>query len=307
MFQVHDSFTLNVKRNSRAIRHLLVGISGLLIVLSIAYGFYWSLAMNGDIVIEFTQQYFSPIVSLFFEDITNLENYRITGMYLFMMSAPFIIAQYLVQKMEEIIIAIHQKKTEARKRAERIEIEKEKEKEFTDISSYSICVSMDVSDNKNLSPDYGRKLQDYVAKILTKELHKISSKIEVYNHRAILVYSKDFMEYDNIYGEILKQLKNVKNILGDNMEFIPTITTDAYYGECNPEKTIRQHFDIVKCNLDGRSTATALFRKKYTHLYQNKYAGTPIGLYTTFEGANYKEYDLNVIHKNLNRTLTGIL
>lgn len=307
MFQVHDSFTLNVKRYSKSIRKFLVTASALCIFLSILYGFYWSLALNGDIVVEYLQQYYSPLVGLFFDDITDLENYRTTGEYLFIMSMPFILAHYIVQKLEEMIIAIHQKKTENRKRVERIKIEKEMEKEFTDIKSYSLCISMDISENKNLTPGFSEELYSYVYKTLKKELIKISENIQIMNHaRAILVYSKDFMMYDDVYNEILRQLSNIKNILGENIILIPTITTDAYINEFNPEKTIRQHYDIVKCNLDGRSTTTAVFRKKYTHLHKNKYAGTPIGLYSTLESNNYREYDLNVIHKNLNTTLTSI-
>ena len=306
MFQVHDSFILNVKRYSKSIRSFIVLATGLCIFGGIMYGLYWSLALNGDIVVEFLQQYFAPLVSKFFDDVNNLDNYLSMSMYLFIASGPCLFTHYLVQKTEEIIIDIHQKNLEAKKRADRILAERVREQEYTDISSYSICLSMDFSENINLSENFTNEINIYLTKLLKKELKKITTNFEIINSKAILIYSKDFYSYDKIYSTVLKQLANIKNLLSDKIKFLPTITTDAYTGEFTPEKTIRQHFDIAKCNLQGRSTATSTFRKKYMHICQNKYAGIPIGLYSTFEKENYKEYDLNLIHKNLNSTLSAI-
>ena len=304
MFQVHDSFILSVRRYSKTIRSYIVFATGLCILGGILYGLYWSLALNGDIVVEYLQQYFAPLVSKFFDDVDSLDNYLSMSMYLFMASCPCFVAHYLVQKAEEAIIAIHQKNIETKKRSERILAERVREQEYTDINSFSICLSLDFSENKNISDTFSEEISAYLTKLIKKELLTITTNFRVMNLKAILIYSKDFYSFDKIYSMILKQLVDLKNSLGDKIEFLPTITTDAYTGEFIPERTIRQHFDIAKCNLQGRSTTTAIFRKKYTHMCQSKYAGIPIGLYSTFDRENYKEYDLNVVHKNLNMTLS---
>ncbi len=307
MFQVHDEFTLNVKRNERTIKNAFVLFGGASLLLSAAYGLYWGLASNGDIVIEYTQQYFSPLVNVFFDDINNLNNYLIMSLYLFAFTIPCCVAHYITEKISETLIAINQKRKEHQKRKERIQREIEKEQEFTRIDSYTICLSLDFSKNKNLSPTFDKKLNAYLVKSLKKTFSKNKQDAEVsLSKNVIITHSKDFYSYDSVYSTVLKELANTKNLLGDNIEFTPTITTDAYTGEYNPKKSIRQHYDIVKCNLQGRSTSTATFNKKYSHLKQNRFQGTPIGLYTTFENQNYKEYDLNVIHKNLNATISTI-
>ena len=307
MFQVHDSFTLNVKRNAKSIKSMFVLFGGASLLLSTAYGLYWGLALNDHIVVEYTQQYLAPFLSLFFDDINDLNNYSTMSLYLFLFSIPCCIAHYITEKISEALILMDQKAQEAKKRAERIQIEKAKEEEFTQISSYSICLSLDFSKNKYLNPTFNEKLNAYIVKSLKRTFNKAGRNVDVTtNSNAILVHSKDFYSYDETYSTVLKELANVKNLLGSNVEFTPTITTDAYVGEYNPQKTIKQHYDIVKCNLQGRSTSTAIFNKKYTHLKQSRFAGTPIGLYTTFENQNYKEYDLSVVHKNLNATISTI-
>ena len=290
MFQVHDEFTLNVKRNAKAVKNVFVLFGGASLILSSAYGLYWGLALNGDVVIEYTQQYFSPLVNVFFDDVNNLNNYLMTSLYLFAFTIPCCIGHYIVEKISEILISINQKRIENIKRKERIQREIEKEEEFTKIDSYSICLSLDFSKNKNLSPTFGKKLYAYIIKSLNKTFSKNKQDVDITsNKNAIIVHSKDFYSYDDVYSTVLKELANTKNLLGNRIEFTPTITTDAYRGEYEPQKTIKQHYDIVRCNLQGRSTSTAMFNKKYSHLKQNRFIGTPIGLYTTFENQNYKE------------------
>jgi hypothetical protein len=115
--------------------------------------------------------------------------------------------------------------------------------------------------------------------------------------KAILVYSQNFDNYDEIYSTVSKEVDNAKKMLGEKIALIPTITVDAYDELFIPQEAINQHFDIINCNLKGKATTTSMFRKKYTHINKTKYAGVPIGLYTTFKNENYKEYDLNIIQK----------
>ena len=56
--------------------------------------------------------------------------------------------------------------------------------------------------------------------------------------------------------------------------------------------------------MDKRTTAT--FAKKYKHLKHDKYAGIPIGEYVYFDDDKTGTYELNVIHKNLEKTLAQV-
>lgn len=298
MFKVNDYFTIEVKNYSRNIRNLLSIIAGISILIGGFYCLYWGLALNDDILIQYSGEYTKGLVGLFFEDNTSIENYLYTGYYMLFMSVPCYILIYLVEKAERTLLNIHKytvKKENQKLKNEQIENEL---MEFTTIKNYSICLSIDYPSLNTLKQV---ELNKYFYNRISENIKKLFPTCKIKIGKAMIFTSGNFYNYDILYSNLLKELSKVEKVLSKKkIEIIPTITTDAYRTEINPQQAIENHYEIIKCNLQNRATSTKLFSQKYNFLKQTKYAGIPIGLYSSFDGKVEHEYDLNIINKNLN-------
>ena len=123
---------------------------------------------------------------------------------------------------------------------------------------------------------------------------------------VLIITSEKFSKYDLIYESMLKMLSKIKPVVESkyNLEFIPSMTTDAFCEDVEMSNIKKQHYEIQSFNFKNRACSTAMFVKKYKHLKHKKYAGIPIGEYAYFDNNNTDTYELNIIHKNLNYTLS---
>ena len=270
----------------------------LCLILGCFYFLYWGLAINDGTFVQLTNRYFSLLTGLFFKDTSVLENYFFTGIYLFLFSIPCYFLMFFVNETEKKMILNYQKVLENKKHLEKIIEKRNIEEEFASIKTFALCVSLDFQDNKNINSSFKQKLYGYIANSLKKKLNFVEITVK----NAIIIASNDFYSYSEVYAVVLEQLASAKKLLAPHADFTPTVTTDAFKGKYDIDTVLTRHYGIKKCNLQGRALTTAMFYKKYTHLNKNKYSGIPIGLYTV----SSEEYDLNLVHKNLNAELLAI-
>ena len=171
---------------------------------------------------------------------------------------------------------------------------------------YSVCLSIDYESEKGVSLQNKSKLNTLIFSKIKTNLKLLEPKGLLSLSDVLIFSSENFSKYDMVYDSILNSLSVFKKNIEKNYKYkmIPSMTTDAYE-ENFKIGTIRQnHFEIQSFNFKNRALSSATFAKKYKHLKYNKYAGIPIGEYAYFREGSTGMYELNVIHKNLERQLS---
>ncbi len=273
-------------------------------IVGLLYLFYWVCLMSDDFIYEYTGSIFSPLASLLFPNDNTYDIYKNTGILALVIIAPLSTLYWVCDKLEDTILNIFRKINEMDEASQTKKAMLEGLRQYEEIKSYSICISIDIESKKTLNK---ASIQELVYKSIKLNILKICPLLKVASDSVLIIKSDDFIKYDSVYEEILKSLAKSKTLLEKkyNLEIIPSITTDAYKQEASNVDIKRHHFDIMGFNFKNRSCTSALFAKKYKYLQREKYAGVPVGDFSHFEKGGSETYELNIVYKNLSRALTA--
>ncbi len=305
MRESFNTFEIEVKENFRKIQDFVCMIGMFSIMLSGFYILFWIGATNDNFILQEGGKLFSPLANFFYPNDTSVDLYKNTSKLLFFASFPLIAIYYFLDVLKDKIIENRIKSNEKILAIREEETKKRNLTRYDGIKMYSICLSIDYQGDKEISIENKNKFNNVI-------FYNIKTKLKAIDYTGliscsdVLIYSSSlFTKYDLIYDALLKELSNSKKGIEEKYKYklIPSITTDAYCENFKLNNVRKQHYEIQSFNFKNRALSTAMFAKKYKHLNQNKYAGIPIGEYAYFDKNSTETYELNVIHKNLSRTL----
>lgn len=305
----NNLFAVEIKAKAKTFRKIITYSIFMLVFLSFVYMVYWIGVMSDDMILDYSGYLFNPLAKLLFPFDDSLYIYRNTSVLLFCLVFPMMALYYVVDKIECRLLKENNDYFENLEKSKQKEEERKRLREFDIIKSYSICLSLNYK-NSNIKDETKKHLNNTVFSKLKETLQVISKSISISISDVMVIYSSDFEGYDKIYSTLLKSLSKIQKILNDkyNIELIPSLTTDAYQNDdmINLSKIKKQHFEIQSFKMQNRALTSALFRKKYQHLNHNKFAGIPIGEYITTEKNSNNSYELNVVYKDLIKTLASL-
>lgn len=308
MIQSTNPFISDVKNTVKNIKNVLGFLIGTSVCLSVVYFAYWILAMTDDSILIYTQNVFNPIANLISPNNTSVEIYKTASFVLFSLVVPFGILSYVCDKVEEYIIDKHNELEELKDKKAKLQEYKNYIKQFDEIKSFSICLSLDYKSKRELTSQTKETLNKIIYSQFKNVFKELIPQANVVSTNEVLVITSDnFNKYDYIYSSTLKILAKIKDHadVKYDVETIPSLTTDAYKKSVEVENIKKNHFEIQSFNFKNRACSTALFSKKYQHLKQNKYVGIPIGEYTSIDKNKPATYELNMVNKNLTQTLAS--
>ena len=309
MSYTDNLYGIEVKTKAKSLRKMVTFSIFGFVFLSFVYMLYWIGVMSDSTILDYTGKIFTPLAKIIFPFDNSLYIYRNTSIFLFCLTFPAMFAYYLIDKIESRLLKQYRDYLDNQERIKRIEEEKNRLKEFDIIKSYSICLSLSY-ENSNINDETKKKLNKAVFKRLKEIFNALNKNIKISLNEVMIIVSSNFEEYDKIYGTLLKMLSKIQKILNKkyNFKLIPSITTDAYENNdfVDLSKIQKQHYEIQSFKMQNRALTSALFRKKYQHLNHNKYAGIPIGEYMTMNRNSNNSYELNVVFKNLSKTLASL-
>ncbi len=308
MIETSDAFVNDVKSKIKNIKNTIVFLIGTSVCLSVAYFAYWVLVMSDSGILAYTQNIFNPIANFINPNNSSPEIYRTTSYVLFSLVIPFGILSFVCDKIEDYIINLHNEMLEIKDKKAKLQAYKNSLKQFDEIKSFSICLSLDYKSKRELSDQTKETLNKIIYLQFKNIFKELIPKTNITSTNEVLVITSDnFSEYDYIYSSSLKILAKIKDYADKkyDVELIPSLTTDAYKNNVEIENIKKNHFEIQSFNLKNRACSTALFSKKYQHLKQSKYVGIPIGEYTSVDKNKSATYELNMINKNLTQTLAS--
>ncbi len=310
MIYTKDLYSIKVNDLFRNVRKYITASIFLSLILGGTYLIFWLGVMSSEFVLEYGRTIFSPLATFLNPNDSSYQIYLKTGLDLFLAIIPLTFLYYVADKIEADILNKHDIELEKQRQKTVKKAKQEYLSQFDEIKHFSICLSIDYL-SKNNSEIQKDKINLMVLSKIKKELSKVQTNAKIsLLENVLIITSSDFSKYDLIYDDLLKLLSKIKMIIeakGD-IEMTPSITTDADKTQICQEsdEIIKNHFNIQSFNFKNRATASALFVKKYQHINKNKYMGTPMGEYASFEGEKMKSYELNMIFKNLNQTLLKI-
>lgn len=309
MIHTDNLFAIETKTKAKSLRKLITFSIMVLLFLSFAYMVYWIGVMSDDMILDYSGYLFTPLAKLFFPFDDSLYIYRNTSVVLFCLVFPMIFMYYLVDKTESKVLKEHREYLEYQQKEKIKQEEKNRLREFDIIKKYSICLSLNYA-NSNIKDETKKHLNRTIFMKLKSILNSLNKNIKTSVDDVMIIVSNDFEEYDKIYMTLLRALSKVQNILKDKykLNFIPSLTTDAYeYNDLiDASKIQKQHYEIQSFKMQNRALTSALFRKKYQHLKHNKFAGIPIGEYLMSDKNSNNSYELNVVFKDLAKTLASL-
>lgn len=277
----------------------------LIAALSVAYFAFWVVVLADSVILDYMGSFFTPLAT--FLNPNNIDNsiYQKTSFELLAFILPLVLSYVAVDKYEEGEI----KKYTAQEEMVKKEIARQKRiyekiKYQTNQGKYSICLSVDYNSEKYLTDNLKQKLNNA---IYTKiyGIAKGIANTNVFENRALVVTSSSYEKYDLTYSLLLKTLSVIKKLIESrySLSLIPSITTDIDEN-LNIKDIVEKHFDIHSSNLQNRAVTTAEFEKRYTTLKNNKYTSIPIGEFMS--NSEPKSYELNLVYKDLNKTLAAL-
>lgn len=275
-------------------------------VLCVVYFLFWIGASCDSYFLNAGRGVFEPLAKFLNNGANNVDIYLNTSkITLFSVFAMFVF-RIVLNSEEKKSLNEYIEKEEKRKARERLDIQKTCVNTHEGIKTYSICLSIDYESNDFISLQKKVKFSNLIYEKIAKTLTLIERESCVSSQDVLIFTASNFMNYDKIYDEILKELSLIKKIMKNkhNIKIIPSITTDAFTTLYNIDKIKKQHFEIKTFNFKNRSLTTAAFLDKYKYLRQSKYIGTPIGEYVYFNDEETGTYELNVVHKNLEKILS---
>lgn len=286
------------------IRRTINASIGLLVLTGFIYILFWSGIMTDESIYEAGKGFFEPLAKLFFQKENSFDIYKNTGLILFAISIPVALLYGIANSIEDKIVKslywAEEKKEEAKKQKAFLE----SLKEYDEINNFTICLSLNIegeisTKNKNI-------INNGILETIKNNVKKAYSHTYIETQGVSIITCYDFTKYDVIYDTILKTLSEIKPKLETryNIKITPTITTDAHTQKESSINIKEKHFGIKSFNHQNRSCTTGTFAKKYKYVNCSKYIGIPIGEY--IGSKNNETYELNVIHKNLTRTLASI-
>lgn len=277
---------------------------GFLILLCMLIGFvyssFWFLAMSSDGILKYTEHIFLPFAQFLNPNITGLDVYLRTSLYLFGAIIPLWLLSIILEKIEEMLINFVNKSIELNEQRLAIENQKKILKQYDEISSFSICLSLDYKINNQ---------KQITSKVVYEKIASVFPDLNANINKTLIFSSNNFKKFDEIYEKLLKVLSKIKKRIETKhaTEVIFSITTDAYRTKQLDFETIeKEHFEILSFNFKNKASTSALFLKKYKFVNENKYGGIPIGAYNSLDMNNDKTYELNIVDKNLSKTLNNL-
>lgn len=301
----YDSYDLKVRDNFATIQKFTSIAMILMAIMSLGYFVFWLGAISDEIFFEYGRPYFEPLAKLLNLGSEDTGIYLNTCLYLLVAMLPTFFIQILFDKMQEALLQSNTLKQEKKRQKEQKEEYENYMSRFDYIKTYSICLSIDYEGKKQVGLQNKQSLNKAIYTNLAASLYKLEPTAKITQNDVFIFTSSIFAKYDLIYDTILNSLSHFKNVLEKKYSFklIPSITTDAFSN--NLETNIRkQHYEIQSFNFKNRALTTATFANKYKHLKHEKYAGIPIGEYAYFGNDKMGTYELNIINKNLDKTLS---
>lgn len=309
MIHTNNLFAIETKSKAKTFRKIITCSIFMLIFLSFVYMIYWVGVMSDDMILDYSGYLFSPLAKLLFPFDDSLYIYRNTSILLFSLIFPMMLMYYFVDKTESKLLKEHREFLEHQQKIKLIQEQKNRLKEYDIIENYSICLSLNYK-NSNLQDKAKKQLNKTVFLKLKGALALLNKNINISIDDVMIIISNNFDDYDKIYFVLLKTLSKVQKILNDKykLELIPSLTTDAYQNNdmITTSKIEKQHYEIQSFKMQNRALTSALFRKKYQHLKHNKFAGIPIGEYLMMDENSNSSYELNVVYKDLSKTLASL-
>ena len=309
MIHTNNLFAIETKSKAKTFRKIITCSIFMLIFLSFVYMIYWVGVMSDDMILDYSGYLFSPLAKLLFPFDDSLYIYRNTSILLFSLIFPMMLMYYFVDKTESKLLKEHRAFLEHQQKIKLIQEQKNRLKEYDIIKNYSICLSLNYK-NSNLQDKAKKQLNKTVFLKLKSALALLNKNINISINDVMIIISNNFDDYDKIYFVLLKTLSKVQKILNDKykLELIPSLTTDAYQNNdmITTSKIEKQHYEIQSFKMQNRALTSALFRKKYQHLKHNKFAGIPIGEYLMMDENSNSSYELNVVYKDLSKTLASL-
>jgi len=301
----YNSYTLDVKDKFAKFQKTTSMLMVLMAIASLGYFVFYLGSISDEMFFEYGRPFFEPLAKLLNFGATDTQIYLNTCIMLIFGIIPTFFVQILFNKTEESMLKEHAIKEEKRRLKEQKEAVELYNSRFDSIQTYSICLSIDYEGEKKIATQGKAKLNNTIYTRLATSLNKLEPSAKITQNDVFIFTSSIFEKYDLIYDTILNILSQIKGNIEKkfNFKLIPSITTDAF--SFNKEANIRkQHFEIQSFNFKNRALTTASFAKKYKHLKHDKYAGIPIGEYAYFGNEKMGTYELNIIHKNLDKTLS---
>ena len=315
MREVNSIYAINVRNNVSQIQNLLNLAIIFMVIAGFTYLMFYTGAISDKIFMELGKPYLEPLAKFLNPNDASVGIYKATAFKLFLSILPVFFVQYLISKVEECLINQHNYKEEKKRQKEYLEELKSFEARYDSIKTYTICLSLDYESEKEITKKNREVLNDVIFSKISNSLASIDMTLKVaLDNDALIVVSNSFENYDMTYDAILEDLSSVKEVIEKKYSYklVPSITTDAFSdtekgtSKFNSSNIRKQHFEIQSFNFKNRALTTATFAKKYKHLQHKKYAGIPIGEYVYFKDDKTKTYELNIIHKNLSKTLTQV-
>lgn len=304
----YNSYSLEVKDKFAKIQKFTSLAIVLMGLISFGYFVYWIGALSDEVFMEYGRKFFEPLALLLNPNSGGIEIYLNTCLKMFFGIIPVLFAQYLLNKTEEALLKEHALKEEKKRLKEQKEAHENYMARFDSIQTYSICLSIDYEGKSEVSPQNKVTLNSAIYKKLALALKNIENNAKITQNDVLIFTSSDFSRYDTVYDALLGELSHIKAGIEKNynLKMIPSLTTDAFSSNQENVDIKKQHFEIQSFNFKNRALTTAMFANKYKHLHHKKYAGIPIGEYAYFTNKKMETYELNVIYKNLNKTLAEI-
>ena len=279
----------------------------IIVGLGFAYMTFWLGVKSDPVILESGQSLFQPLAQLLNPNDTSIDIYFKTAVMCFAYILPATFAYYFINKYEEAKIDKINKNLEAKRKLDNNKKYLQSLQEFETISNYSICLSIDYETNNGDILKIKQELNKNVFDKLNKILKNAQVVTQILSNDVFIVTSNKFGNYDTIYDTILKALSLIRtSFKNKGINMIPSITSDASRTVMPLGRVRQTHFDIQAFNFKNRACSTELFHKKYTYLKRSKYAGVPIGEYAFVDKNNSGSYELNIVYKNLTKTLDEI-
>ena len=306
MRENYNSYNVELQEKFKNLQSFVNSIGIISGITGFIYLLFWIGAVNDDFILQQGKMIFDPLASLFFANDTSIDVYKSTGIALICAMFPIPIVNYILDKIKDELIKQNNSKNEKIYQKQQKEAEIKYATRYDGIRMYSICLSLDYESETGVKNENKTKLNNVIYSKIKTTL-KLKEPQSFISLSDVLIFSSDnFKNYDTIYDTILKELSQIKQNIEKNYNFklIASMTTDAYDSNFKLNNIRQNHFEIQSFNFKNRAVSSATFANKYKHLNRNKYAGIPIGEYAYFRDGSTETYELNVIHKNLNRTLS---
>jgi len=304
----YNAYDIQIREKFAKLQKITTLAMILFVAISLGYFIYWLGAISDDIFMEYGRPFFEPLAKLLNLGATDVGIYKNTSIFALFAIIPTMFVQILLSKTQESLLKEYYSKQEIKRLKEQKQAQENYIHRFDSIETFSICLSIDYEAKQEISAQNKTTLNNVIYQKLANTLIALEPSAKISKNDVMIFTSNNFSKYDIIYDSILAQLAQIKNAISEKFSYklIPSITTDAFSKNFNLANIKKQHFEIQTFNFKNRALTTATFAKKYKHLKHDKYAGIPIGEYVYFDNDKTGTYELNVIHKNLEKTLAQV-